>query len=380
MEFKQFNTYMHQPDAAYWQAALTTIPRKNLEKAIYDFSFANGVLSGLEIVQAVSPNLTVIVKAGRGVYRDPLTRKAKVIEVHADFTLDLTTHIPSGTASTIKIVASPSLNTTVEAAITVNNALITHPDYDAGFTPYNFDPLERDDALIEVDSTPTALQIVLGEVTLSAGQTQILSSHINLLTRDLGGFATAITKLQSDFANVSTNLVTHLESSTAHDAKNIFLDEIDGLTTGNVFEGVKNLRSQLVGLARLKHESALINFADSSGAVTTMTSSNFTLTEEFKDRTVMVTVGAVNVIFVGDTTQLSINIPGIGSIVLASHAPFGAFPNDQQTALSGSAIVTMPPTTSVGLSISATLTAVGGGGSLFDNKASSTRVTIHTID
>jgi hypothetical protein len=380
MEFKQFNTYMHQPDATYWQQALTIIPRKNLEKALFDFSFANGVLSGLEILQAPSPNLTVIIKAGRGVYRDTATGRAKVIEVHTDYTLDLTTHIPSGTASTIKIVASPSLNTTVEAAITVNNAVITHPDYDAGFTPYAFNPLERDDALIEVDSTPTPPQIVLGEVTLTAGQTQILNSHISINARQLGGFATIISELQSNSVNIANKLTTHLESSTAHNAKSILLETIDGLTGTNVQEGIKNLREQIVGLGRSKHESAIITFADSSGAVTTMQSSNFTLTEEFKDRTVMVTVGSVNVILVGDTTQLSVNVPGIGDIVLSSHTPFGAFPNDQQTSLSGSAIVTMPSVTTVGLNITAKLTATGGGGSLFDNKASSTRVTIHTID
>jgi hypothetical protein len=368
MEFKQFNNYMHQPDAAYWQAALTTIPRKNLEKAIYDFSFANGVLSGLEIVQAGSPNLTVIVKAGRGVYRDPVTRKAKVIEVHADFTLDLSTHIPS-TATTIKIVASPSLNTTVEAAITVNNALITHPDYDAGFTPYNFDPLERDDALIEVDSTPTAPQIVLGEVILSNGQTQILNSHINMATRELGGYGIAISNIvlvssqQADqITAINTTIKALGEADTAFDGR---VTELE-----NKFDGIKDL----------KFDDGLLTFADTAGGVTTHTSSSLILGQEYKGRVVLISVSAINIIFQTANVELRLNMPGLASpVVLAAHNLSGASPTDQQTTLSGST-VQLIPIGGVTLGQSLTLTLVAVSGLLDTAQEVKTRVTVYTID
>ena len=359
---------MHQPDAAYWQAALTTIPRKNLEKALFDFSFANGVLSGLEIVQAASPNLTVIVKAGRAVYRDLATGRAKVIEVHVDYTLDLTTHIPSGTSSTIKIVASPSLNTTVEAAITVNNAVITHPDYDAGFTPYAFNPLERDDALIEVDSTPTAPQIVLGEITLSAGQTQILNSHINLAAREVGGYGLAI-----------SNIIYKNEQQTEQIAA-IGLD-LEGLSTADTaFNGrVAELETKFNGIKTIKYDDGLITFASIGTGVVTHTSSALTLGQEYKERTIQIDVSAVNVIFMTDHVELRLNMPGVASpIVIASHNLTGAAPTDQQTTFSGSAIVTIPAiNVTLNQNLTLTLACVTG---LVRTAGVSARVSVHTID
>jgi microcystin-dependent protein len=168
--------YMFRPSEAQWNSMIATLPRQNLEELLYDLSFSSGVLSGLELTQAVAPNLTIKVGKGRAVYLDTATRRGKVAEFTTDQTLDLASFLPVGSPSTVLIVITPQVVTST--SITPANAAPTEEDYDAAYTPTPFDFLEADSATLSVVGVATGNQIVLGSVTLSAGQTQILNTHI----------------------------------------------------------------------------------------------------------------------------------------------------------------------------------------------------------
>lgn len=175
--------YLWQPTAAQWSRILKELPRENLEALLYDLSLGSGVMSGLEVEPQAAPNLTVKVRAGRGLFRDSAARRGKVMELFADLDLDLSPYLPVGTPSTVLVVAEPLLDTESEPEILVPNAPEGTEDHDPLYTPQEFDPLERDACQVSVVGSPTGQQIVLAAVTLSAGQTQVLASNISVQPR-----------------------------------------------------------------------------------------------------------------------------------------------------------------------------------------------------
>jgi microcystin-dependent protein len=131
------------------------------------------------------------------VYRDPATQRGKIAEVFADTNVDLAPYVPvSGTVG-MYLVTEPQLNLAAGTPVLVENAPNTHPDYDPLFTPYNLNPLERDECQLRVVSSVTGQQAVLAVVNLTAGQTAILASHINYNQRQLASPAAAIGALQA---------------------------------------------------------------------------------------------------------------------------------------------------------------------------------------
>lgn len=169
-------TYMFQPSTAMWTEMFSTWPRENLEELLYDLAFSTGVLSGLELTQSLAPNLQIVVRKGRACYLDTTTRRAKIIEIDADVSVNMASYLPAGSPSTVLVVAEPKLETTL--SVNVVNAPPSHPDYDAAFTGTTFDRLEFDSYELKVVGAATGQQIVLGSVTLQAGQSAILNSHI----------------------------------------------------------------------------------------------------------------------------------------------------------------------------------------------------------
>jgi microcystin-dependent protein len=169
--------YMHRPTETEWNEIIAGVPRLNFEKALFDTMYQSGVLSGLEVQQQAVPNLTVKLTAGRAVYRDTATGHGKVIEVLADQSVDLSGFLPAGSPSTVLIVASPLI--AMSDPITPPNAEAGTEDYDAAYTPATFQSTEQDTFILQIVGAPSGQQVVLAAVTLNAGQTQILSSHIS---------------------------------------------------------------------------------------------------------------------------------------------------------------------------------------------------------
>lgn len=202
--------YLWQPTAAQWNRILKELPRENLEALLYDLSLNSGVMSGLEVEPQAAPNLTVKVRVGRGLFRDSATRRGKVMELGADLDLDLSPYLPVGTPSTVLIVAEPLLDTESEPEILVPNAPEGTEDHDPLYTPQEFDPLERDACQVSVVGSPTGQQIVLAAVTLSAGQTQVLASHISYQPRQSASIKPAVDAL-------TARVVTNENKDTAQD-------------------------------------------------------------------------------------------------------------------------------------------------------------------
>lgn len=175
--------YLWEPNESQWHDMLRNWPRENLEKFLYDLSFSSGVLSGLEIVQATAPNLTVTVKKGRAAFRDTSTGLAKLIELENDFSLNLSSLLPVSTNPAILLVVCEALSVdalptqVVSPPPTLSDGSI-HEDYDAAFQTLSFNRLTYDSATIKAVGSSTGQQVVLGSVVLSAGQTSILNSHI----------------------------------------------------------------------------------------------------------------------------------------------------------------------------------------------------------
>ncbi len=193
--------YMWRPTSGEWTDILST-ERENLEKSLHDHTLQSGVLSGLEVQQQAMPNLSVLVKKGRGAYRDSATGRATVIELLTDSSLNLSAFLPSGVPVTVFVVAEPLL---VESlAITPTNPDIGHPDYDPVYTPTPFFSQERDECVLSVVTAATGQQIVLAIVTLSAGQTSILNTHINMLTRAFASNAQALAQAIARISQLET--------------------------------------------------------------------------------------------------------------------------------------------------------------------------------
>jgi hypothetical protein len=96
------------------------------------------VAHGLEVVQAAVPNLTVTVKRGRALLKDDTTRRGRILEAHSDISFNLSSFLPSGSPSTVLLVAEPLLNEDVEAPILVPNAPPGTDAYDPAYVPVAF--------------------------------------------------------------------------------------------------------------------------------------------------------------------------------------------------------------------------------------------------
>ena len=193
MKYKKLG-YMHQPTATEWNDMISVTPRENDEKALFDTTYQSGVLTGLEVQQQAVPNLTVKLTAGRAVYRNTAAGRGRALEVLADTTIDLSGFLPAGSPSTVLIVASPLLSNS--DPITPANAPVGTEDHDPAYTPTPFNTTERDEALIAIVGAPSGQQIVLAAVTLSAGQTQVLSSHISYAPRQDASSSAIVQALQ----------------------------------------------------------------------------------------------------------------------------------------------------------------------------------------
>ncbi|NJK44246.1 MAG: hypothetical protein HC933_08140 [Pleurocapsa sp. SU_196_0] len=395
-KFLNFDTYMFQPDDEYWTRALQTLPRENLEKAFYDFTLASGVLTGLEVVQQPAPNLTVLIRAGRGIYRDPVTKRGTIIELHNDLSLDLSSFLPGGTPTTVKIVASPVLNTTTEAPMSVPNAPATltdpdgtnpaHPDYDPAFTPYTFNPLERDDAFIEVDSTPSGTQIVLAEVTLSAGQTQILSSHINNTVRTPASNAAALALTITRVTTLESTSAANVAALADHETR---LDVLESSVPGVVSTVAGHTTTLADHETRLDVleaantatlvETFLLVMPDTGSGVNNIQTPNGTIAQNFQNRTVMVHISSVNIPFSTGKVQFLLNLPGVGEAFVAEFDTTTAGTQDQQMTLSGHYPWAVGNLNTVSGVVSVELKSTLGV--VFDTlNAQQIRITLHTID
>jgi microcystin-dependent protein len=202
--------YMWQATENEWRDVVQTWPRENLEKLTYDFAFSSGVLSSFELIQAVAPNLTITVKAGRACYRDANTRKAKIIELGADTPLNLSGFIPvSATPVTLLIVAEPKQESAL--SVTVTNAPPGSESYDPAFTGATFDRLIFDGAIIKAVGAVSGEEVILGSVVLSSGQTQILTSHIKAQNnpsspRQIASPSPELTKLREEITQLKTRV------------------------------------------------------------------------------------------------------------------------------------------------------------------------------
>lgn len=193
MKYKRLG-YMYLPTDAEWNDMIAFTPRENDEKALFDTTYQSGVLSGLEVQQQGVPNLTVRLTAGRAVYRNTATGRGRALEVLTDTTIDLSGFLPAGSPSTVLIVASPVIVNS--DPVTPPNAPVGTEDHDPAYTPTPFNATERDGALIAIVGTPSGQQIVLAAVTLSAGQTQVLSSHISYAPRQDASSSAIVQALQ----------------------------------------------------------------------------------------------------------------------------------------------------------------------------------------
>jgi microcystin-dependent protein len=204
MDFRQTGD-MHRPDANWWNEALNTYPSKNLEAAYFDLSFSDGVVSGLEVVPANVPNRTVIIKPGRAIVRDEANRTAKVIDLPAQITLDLTSSLPIGSTTTVLIVAEYRLRTDLEAPVLVQSPPVGHPNHDATFADYLLYSRETDGSTIRAVGSLGANQVILASVTLQNGQTQILSTHISILQREIATVAPQVAALVARVAEIENS-------------------------------------------------------------------------------------------------------------------------------------------------------------------------------
>jgi hypothetical protein len=206
--------YLHQPDLAMWHETIRDWPRENLEKLVFDFAYSSGVLSGLELQQASTPNLTLVVKRGRAVYRNQATARAKVIELENDFSLNLSTFIPvSATPSTLLIVAEPLTQTALPTQVIPPAQFLSdgslNQDYDAAAVVETFNRLTYDSATIQAVGAVTGEMVVLGSVQLSSGQTAVLNSQIktdHASPRQTAAPNPEITKLREEVAALKTRV------------------------------------------------------------------------------------------------------------------------------------------------------------------------------
>jgi microcystin-dependent protein len=168
----------YQPSVSDWNRMLATIPRENSEESLFDLTYENGVLSGLEVTQQAVPNLSVKIAKGRAVFRNASTGRATVMELSADATLSLAGSLPVGSPSTVLVVLEPNLETSES---------VTPPGAPLGVA--------------------TGQQIILGSVTLSAAQTQILNSHISSTQRQSASPAKKILALEAQIQSLVDDVV-----------------------------------------------------------------------------------------------------------------------------------------------------------------------------
>jgi hypothetical protein len=172
--------------------AWADFPRQNAEEAIYDLSVQSGVLQGLSVIPSAVPNLSVKVSIGRGVYRDTVTARGKLIAVNSEQTLDLSGQIPGSGSVTRYITARAKTASPFgsDILITPPGAGSGTPFYDATYTPTAFAPSDGDDcttanAGLEIRTVAPSGddRILLATITLTAGQTQIGVNSINNTSR-----------------------------------------------------------------------------------------------------------------------------------------------------------------------------------------------------
>lgn len=203
--------YMLKATESLWRDIIKNTPRKNLETILFDLTVRSGFLYGAQVQAQSSPNLTIKVTKGRAVYRDIATNRAKVMEVLADTTVDMTTYVPGGVTTTYIIALEPLLNTSAGVGIAVDNAPNTSESYDPAFTPYTLQELERDEAQIKIVSSLTGQQVAIGEVQLAVGQATITSASIFENQRFAASGAATITELEAKY----TDLIGRVESLEA---------------------------------------------------------------------------------------------------------------------------------------------------------------------
>jgi len=198
--------YMFRPTEAQWDQILRTTPKENWSKALFDLVYGPGVMSGLEIQQQAAPNLTVKIKKGRAVYLDTTAKTAKVIELLADANLDLSAEVPVGSPTEIPITISTNLISST--TITPPNAPVGEEDYDAAYTPTAFDFVEQDSSTLHIGNPGGGITeyITLGSVILSAGQTQILTSHIKDTARQIASPNPKVLELQARIDDMKTRI------------------------------------------------------------------------------------------------------------------------------------------------------------------------------
>lgn len=218
----------YQPSVNDWNRMLATIPRENFEESLFDLTYENGVLSGLEVTQQAVPNLSVKIAKGRAVFRSASTGRATVMELSADATLSLAGSLPAGSPSTVLVVIQPNLETS--ESVTPPGAPLGHPAYDPSYTPTAFFKIENDGATLAVVGAATGQQIILGSVTLSAAQTQVLNTHISSTQRQSASPAkkilaleAKITALEDDVVQIGT-VEEFIGTLAQMNPKNVLLD------------------------------------------------------------------------------------------------------------------------------------------------------------
>jgi hypothetical protein len=186
----RLSNYLWAMTDAEWDATLAYWPRENLQKFLYDMTPNAGVFQGLEIVPNAPVGLSVVITRGRGVIRDNTNRQCVVIEALQDTVLDLSSHVPASGAQTYTIWAERFEDLNLEPQVTPTNPAPTHPDYDAAYVPVSGPTGTVDSTRIRSDLTLTVGvndRIALGQVTLTAGQTQITAGSITTIGRVSAG-------------------------------------------------------------------------------------------------------------------------------------------------------------------------------------------------
>jgi microcystin-dependent protein len=191
--------YLDKPTVAALNQIFADIPRQNLEEAIFDLTFQNGVLYGLDIEPAPTPNLTINISTGRGVWRNVATARAQLMENFSVSSLNLAPYLPSSGNITVYIFAEKATDNNSVAAITPVNPPVGHPAHDPLYVTTSFNPVERDSITLSVGNglpSPTG-KICLGAVVLTAGMTAIGGNEILLGVREYAGNAALIQNLQA---------------------------------------------------------------------------------------------------------------------------------------------------------------------------------------
>jgi hypothetical protein len=201
MKHLRFGQEMFQPDPDYTKRGLEDLPQENFEGVYFDMTLQSGIINGLNVQPLPVPNLAVRITKGRALYRNSSTLRGKIIEAHDTIDFDLSSYLPAGSPSTVKLYAKPATRDDIEPFEQVSNAPLGTEDYDPAFVPYQFRPLVRDDIALRVTNNPDPDEILLAEITLSAGQTQIVASNIALQNRkaatNAGALSSALARIGS---------------------------------------------------------------------------------------------------------------------------------------------------------------------------------------